>query len=346
MIPHPNAVLSLWLLAAPLGAQQIGSGAPVPVRMATTAFGVSAEVEVRDLPAAAAQEAVTEALSEIHTISLLTDPDGDAAGGIGPLNQAAGGAPQVIEPRVAELLLRSLQFCIWSNGAYGPLGGELYELWEELEAKGERPAPSDLRQSVGSAECTRLILDNPHGEDGRPARAKLALGSRVDLRGIARGFAVDRAAKMLESRGARDFWIEIDNVWRARGDGPDGHGWLAVLPPTPGEKEPLDRIWLRDQALAIFSIYPIRGDEPPDPFIDQRSGVPARGVVTVVAVTDLAVDAEPLVSALFVLGHRDGLMKLGVLSPRPSVLWILGQGAGTPLEASYRWTELDRIWRR
>lgn len=348
MFPHPNAVLTVCLLAAPAAAQQLasdGDGGANPVRMTTSAFGATAEVEVRDLPAAAAEEAVVEALSEIHAISLLSDPDGTAAGGIGALNQAAGGAAQVVEPRVAELLLRSLQFCIWSNGAFGPLGGELYELWAELEAKGERPTPADLRRSVGSAECARLVLASPDPQAGGPARAELAAGSRVDLRGIARGFAVDRASTILENRGARDYWVELDNVWRAQGDGPDGRGWLAVLPPPPGEDEPLDRIWLRDQALAISSIHPIRG-QARDPFIDQRSGVPARGVVTVVAVTTLAVDAEPLVSSLFVLGHRDGLMKLGVLSPRPSVLWLLGQGDGTPLEATYRWTELDRIWRR
>jgi thiamine biosynthesis lipoprotein len=347
MIPHLSAVLTVSLLAAPIVAQELesdGRGAAGPVRLAASVFGASAEIEVRDLPTGAAEELIEDALAEIHALSLLTDPDGTAPGGLGPLNQAAGGGARPVEPRLGELLLRSLQFCIWSNGAYGPLGGELYRLWKELEAKGERPTPSDLRRSVGSAECARLALDGS-GAEGAWTSAALAAGSRVDLRGIARGFAVDRAAEILEGGGARDYWVEIDNVWRARGEGPDGRGWLAVLPPPPGGDEPLDRIWLRDQALAFFSVQPLRGVVR-DPFIDQRSGVPASGVVTVVAVTRLAVDAEPLVSSLFVLGHRDGLMKLGVLSPRPSVLWLLGQGSGTPLEASYRWTELDRMWRR
>ncbi len=95
----------------------------------------------------------------------------------------------------------------------------------------------------------------------------------------------------------------------------------------------------------MIGVEPIRG-EAHGPLLDQRTGVPARGVVTVVAVTDLAVDAEPLVHALFLLGHREGLMRLGSLSPRPSVYWLLGQGVEQPLEATYRWSELERIWRR
>lgn len=364
MFPHPGAhpaflarapltILASWAFAATLGAQSIvpgagGEGVPEPTRMATPAFGITAEIEVRDLAAGVAGAAIEAALSEVFDLSRLSDPQGVETGGAGELNRSAGRGPMTIDPRLAELLLRSLQFCIWSNGAYGPLGGELEILWSDLEERNERPTAGDLRRAVGTTECSRLTLRNDRGDGSAAptsATAELAAGSRVDLQGIARGFAADRAAEILERHGAGNFWIEIGNVWRARGGGPEGHGWLATLPPPPGKEEPLDRVWLRDQALAIISAEPIRG-ETREPLVDQRTGVPARGVVTVVAVTELAVDAEPLVHSLFVLGHREGLIRLGSLSPRPSVYWLLGHGVDQPLEATYRWSELERVWRR
>ena len=338
-------LLAVLMFGALLFAAPSEAEIPEPVRLATNAFGASAEIEVRDLPAAAARAAIEAALSEIYAISVLTDPEGTDPGGVGSLNQSAGHEAHPVDPRVGELLLRSLQFCIWSGGAYGPLGGGLYQMWGELETLGQRPAPSDLRRYVGSAECSRLVLGERPPGVAVPATAQLAEGSRVDLRGIVRGFAVDRAVSVLEQHGARNFWAEVGPVLRAGGGGPDGRGWLTVLPPPPGGDEPLDQIWLRDQALAIFSVHPSESGSE-EPLVDQRSGVEARGVVTVVAVTELAADAEPLVSSLFVLGHRDGHMKLGILKPRPSVYWLLGQGSGTPLEASYRWSELERVRRR
>lgn len=342
MFPYLGTILVSCLLAT------VESTPPnvnaEPVRMATTAFGVSAEIEVRNLHVDAAQKAIEEALAEIFMLSRLSDPDGEEPGGMGALNRAAAQGPQAVEPRLAELLLRSLQFCIWSNGSYGPLGGDLNEMWESLRAKNERPSPSDLRRAVGSAECSRLSLANQEIEGIRKPTAELKEGSRIDLRGISRGFAIDRAAEILKRHDATNFWIEIGNVWSAHGDGPEGRGWLAVLPPAPGEKEPMDQIWLRDQTLAMHSAEPLMG-EIRDP-IDQRSGVPSRGVVTVVTVAELASDAEPLAIALFILGHREGHMKLGSLRPRPSVFWLLGHGTGTPLESTYHWSDLDRVWRR
>lgn len=82
------------------------------------------------------------------------------------------------------------------------------------------------------------------------------------------------------------------------------------------------------------------------PLIDQRTGVPARGTVAVVVVADQAWDAEALSAALFILGRREGQLRLGGYNPRPSILWLLGEGESAPLESSYRWSELSRVPRR
>ena len=117
----------MTLLAAPLAAAP--QDASRPLRMSMQAFGVQAEIEVRDLPAREAEAAIQAALTEIHQVAQLADTGGEAAGGVGVLNRAAGQSPQEIDQRLGELLLRSLQFCIWTQGVYGPLGGQLYDAW-------------------------------------------------------------------------------------------------------------------------------------------------------------------------------------------------------------------------
>ena len=136
-------------------------------------------------------------------------------------------------------------------------------------------------------------------------------------------------------------WIEIGYVWRALGPGADGNGWFVSLPPAPGAKEPLDQLWLVDQAMVLLSVEePI---EPLRPIVDQRTGVPARGVLAVFTASERAVDAQPLATVLFILGHREGQQRLGSLSPRPAVYWLLGEGNSTPLEATYHWSDLRRF---
>ena len=44
---------------------------------------------------------------------------------------------------------------------------------------------------------------------------------------------------------------------------------------------------------------------------------------------------------MFVLGQRQGMMRLGGLRPEPSVAWLLGSGDGPPLLTTHRWAAVD-----
>jgi len=329
------AVVALPFLALGLPAT---AAEPEPVRMATTAFGVSAEVEVRGLPRPAAEEALRAALEEIFEIGRLADPDaGELPGGFGALNAAAGRESRPIDERMAELLTAGLRICFWSHGAHGPLGGEIYRLWRDPGEDRRIPEPTELRWAVVGSDCSRLELA---GDEAMAA--VLGEGTRVDPVWMARGFALDRAARVLEEHGVENAWLEIGPVVRAMGSGPEGEGWPIALPPAPGDERPLDELWLRDQSLAVFTLDPGEREGPPE-LIDQRTGVPPRGVVTVAAVTERAMDAEALAATLFIMGLHEGQMRLGSLRPRPSIYWLLGEGIGDPLESTYRWSELRRM---
>ncbi len=317
-----------------------GSSLAEPVRLSVTAFGTEAEIEVRDLPREVALAAARDALREIFEISQLSEPSGEMPGSIGALNAAAGNGPLVLEARTAELLRRGLQFCWWTNGAHGPLGGELYLLWDPSVPE-RLPEPSELRDAVISAACSQLSLELV--EAG--IRAKVAAGTRVAARGMQRGFALDAAVEVLRAAGVANAWLEIGGVYRAMGGGLDGRGWLVDLPPAPGSTEPSDQVWLLDQAMAVATAKPF-DKWASVRFIDQRTGVPARGVLMVARVTERAVDAEALAATLYVTGLREGHMRLGGLTPRPSVYWLLGQGKGEPLQSTYRWSALNRVKKR
>ena len=313
-------LLLALLLGAPLGAPPSPAA---PLRLTSEAFGKPVEIEVRDLPRETSREIIQKALTEIAEIERLT---GAAGSGIAALNAAAGKGPQPVDPRLLAALTRALDFCVWSEGAHGPLGRDLYTLWTE-PADSEPPSPEQVEKAVGLAACDRLTLDPQKGT------AALAAGSGLDFRGFAEGHAVDRAVEILKKEGAANAFVRIGAVQRAVGSGPGGRGWPAELFRAPGQEEPPDRIYLRDRSLAIASQAL---------HVNQRTGRPAQSVLATATVTDLAVDAQGLASALFITGPREGQLRLGSLRPRPSVRWFLGNGEGTPLLVDYRWSEVAR----
>ena len=296
--------------------------------MAMEAFDSDAQIEVRDLARPAAEAAIQAALAEIYEIERLTNLGAAAPGGLFEA-QARAGTEVSIDPRMAELMVRSVQYCLWSSGVYSPLGGHVEDLWLRRDRTGEGPEPHDLRDAVQRASCDGLALKV------EPPRLKVPSGGRLTTFGVRRGYAIDRAIGVLLQHGVRNAFVEIGHVVRGIGGGPDGKGWLVVVPGVAKTRHPLDQVWLRNQSLAVIR----KGERRR---LDHRKGVAGLGVVQVAAVSELAVDTEILTHALYVTGIPDGQRLLGTLNPKPAIFWLLGNGVGVPLESQYRWSELAR----
>ncbi|MEO6191553.1 MAG: FAD:protein FMN transferase [Thermoanaerobaculia bacterium] len=323
------------LLALLVGAQAPPVAAPstpaAPIRQSVQAFGKPAEIEVRGLPPEEARGALQKAFAEIAEIERLTSGAALAA-----LNATAGKGPRTIDPRLLAVLTRAGGFCVWSEGAHGPLGRDLYALWGLRAPVEDTPSAEQIQQAMGLAACDRLTLESP------PGSVALAAGSGLDLYGFAEGAAVDRAVEVLRQQKVDNGFVRIGPVERGFGPGPQGKGWPVAMPRLPGQEEHADQIYLRDRALAAASQTdrPLQGG--PWSYLNQRTGQPAPGVLATVAVAELAMDAQGLAIAMLVMGPREGQLRIGTLRPRPALLWYLGTGAGDPLVVDYRWSDVVR----
>ncbi|HLE85588.1 MAG TPA: FAD:protein FMN transferase [Thermoanaerobaculia bacterium] len=306
------------------GAAEPGAAAE-PVRLSSRLLGEPAILEVHDLAPEAGEAALRAAFAGLEELEALL------AAAVERLNAGAEAERTVaVEPAVAELLVRALEFCDWSRGAHGPLGGGLAAYWRALAGNPSPPPPPAALTE--SATCDRLRVDPEAGT------ARIAGGSRVDLAGFAAGAAVDRAVAALVEQGAGNGRVRIGRVERAFGAGPDGEGWLAALPVFEGFERPLDQFYLRDRSLALVSRADWEADVPRH--LDQRTGLPPDGVWATVAVTERALDAQALAVAALVLGAREGRFRSATIEPRPSVLWLLGRGTGRPLLMELNWAAL------
>ena len=316
------AALLAGTMASPSYAQQVS------LRVTGTAFGETAEIEVRDL----SRETGAGALNSAWTALV------DAEAELRRFQEQSTGQPLRASAEVARLLVRTQGFCRWSDGSMSGLGAPIYKLWDPRLAA--LPTPAALESAAEAARCGRLTIDEKTGQ------VELLPGSAIDLRNFARGWAIDRAADLLEGLGASDFEVQIGNLVRAAGPGPGGRGWPFPLPKFAQLTDPLGTLLLRDQSVAIAdpTEAPFRiAGETHSRYIDLRSGRPSTGVAGVVVVSELAVDAEPLATAMAVFGANAGQMRLGTLRPKPAVLWILGSPeAGAPVLATSNWSSVRK----
>jgi thiamine biosynthesis lipoprotein len=341
----PLGVLILLVAQSLVGVPPATASDSRPVAEAEV-FGEPLRIEIEAPPGEASAETLAAALREALEIEQLVNVSGAQEGGLGPLNSTPGSVP--IDPRIFDALERALAFCVWSQQAHGPLGGTLNAAWGLRRSSGGAPDPQFLQAQVELAYCERLHLDRT------AMTGTLEAGSQADLWGFERGLVVDRTVDVLLERGISNGFVQLGDMTRAFGPGPQDAilagerppgGWVVALHPGGDERIERQFVVLRDQALSLASrqvqTLIVEGEAMP-PYIDQRVGQLVRGKLGVAAVTDRALDAEALSVALFVMSQREGEFRIGSLQPPPAVRWYLGSGTGFPLISERGWSALPK----
>ena len=151
-----------------------------------------------------------------------------------------------------------------------------------------------------------LTLDRPAG------RARKSAPIHLDLCGIAKGYAVDRMAAVLQRHGVRHALTTLDGELRAVGSQATGEPWAVALERPDAERRVVHSvIELQDLAVATsgdYRRYLQVGDARLAHTMDARRAAPVNN--TVASVTVLAsscMHADAWATALLVAGAGESL---------------------------------------
>jgi len=317
--------LPLLLLATRLGCGAVcADDPPPPARLEWPVMGTLAAVATpaarcNDLPAL--RDPVRAAFADIEQRCSVFLPDSE----LSRMNRAAGNGDWIaLSPDVADVLHAALRLSRDSGGVFDPTVGPLLAAWG-FRGGGVRQEPTAAELATARAQVgwTNVLRD-----PGDPNRARLALpGMRLDLGGIAKGFAVDEGFRRLRQAGFADFLVDLGGNLRAQGEAEPGRGgWRAGIrnPFAPGEILG-DILLTNGEALATSGNYErfveLDGRRYAH-ILDPRTGRPAEGVAGVTVLAPSGSQGDGLSAALFILGP-DASTRLLALRPGCEALWVL-----------------------
>jgi thiamine biosynthesis lipoprotein len=165
---------------------------------------------------------------------------------------------------------------------------------------GEADASPDLRHVLAACDHLALVTEGSfdarrHRPDGHP-----------DPSGFVKGWAIEEAAWLLDSAGARNYWINAGGDIVARGASAPGRPWrVGIRHPDRGDRVAAV-VAVSDRAVATSGDYE-RGDHIRDP---RSGGGPVAGLRSVTVVGPALAFTDAYATALFVMG-LDGLRWLG-----------------------------------
>ena len=249
---------------------------------------------------------IQDLLEEINRELSVFDPESQ----VSLFNRMPAGERLCVSAGFQEVMRIALKVHSLSHGAFDPTAAPLIDLWGfgEKGFYGQKPEPQEIAAALELVGLDGVHLD----ESGCLSKEKD--GIRLNLSAVAKGFAVDELAGILEDMGQKYFLVSIGGDMRARGPKPDGSNWqIGVNRPHPGAglKDTVKKIEITSGAVATSGSYRnfFRSEDKIfSHIIDPSTGYPAHeGTVSATVLADSCILADALATALTVMDSTRGM---------------------------------------
>ena len=242
-------------------------------------------------------------LVEINKLMSTYDPQSE----LSRFNQHKGDSPFPMSDETLLVLNEAKRLGELSHGYLDVTVGPLVNLWgfgPTLRPE-KVPSPEMVEETRGRIGLDKLVLL----ENGAK---KSSDDLYVDLSTIAKGYAVDQLAKIMEAKGVTNYMVEIGGEMRVSGVNASGHPWrIAVEKPLTKQRAMQRLIAIGDNAIASSGDYRNYFEENGVRYshlIDPTTGYPIQHkVVAVTVVHESSMTADGLSTALNVMGKDRAL---------------------------------------
>lgn len=264
-------------------------------------MGTRVSVDLWDDDEAAGLALVRQVLDEYRRIDAEMStyrPDSE----ISAVNAGAAEAAIPVSDEIFGLLQRALSLSAASGGAFDITYDSVGYLYDFRKRIAPDQAAIDAR--LGSVDYRHVVLD----EASHSVRFTRD-GVRINLGGIAKGYAVERAAALLRSAGVEHALLNAGGDTRVLGDR-RGQPWIVGIRHPRLDDAIVTRIPLVDEAISTSGDYERFFEADGRRYhhiIDPSTGEPTVGVLSVTVIGPDATETDGLSTTLFVLGVEAGL---------------------------------------
>lgn len=218
------------------------------------------------------------------------------------VNAEAASRPVPVGRELLDLIGRALELSAASGGAFDITYDSVGYLYD-FRAR-QRPTEDEIDARLAAVDFRHVVIDR----DASTIRFSHP-GVRINLGGIAKGYAVERGAAILREHGIRHAVLNAGGDTRVLGDR-RGQPWIVGIRHPRLDAEVVTRLPVVDEAVSTSGDYERFFDEDGRRYhhiLNPATGEPTEGILSVTVIGPDATMTDGLSTTLFVLGVDEGL---------------------------------------
>ncbi len=264
-------------------------------------MGTRISVELWHDDPATAKQCEEAVFTEMHRIDALMSPYKEDSL-LAKINREASKQPVKVSPELYRLIEQSIKISELSGGAFDitfASVGYLYDYRQHI-----RPSDEEIKKHLGAIDYHHIVL-NPNDlsvEFNSP-------GVRIDLGGIAKGYAVDNGIRILQQCGVKNGLVSAGGDSRIIGD-KRGRPWMMGIQHPRKKPGVAVALPLSDIAISTSGDYERYFDDEGERhhhIISPSTGKSASGVISASVIGPEAIMTDALSTTVFILGTDKGL---------------------------------------
>ena len=267
---------------------------------------------------AQAEEAIEESLQRLQELDTLLQPKSEE---LERISRFAGKQPVKISPELFHILEVSQEYSKRTDGAWDVTAGKLVELWGIGTEHAKVPSEEEISVALQKVGWQHLQLDA-----GEQTAFLEIEGMKLDLGGIAKGYAADEVRRIYEQHGIKSGLINLGASSIYAVGQKEHRPWRIGIrhPRSENADTCLAVIPLSDAALSTSGDYERTLEENGKKYhhiLNPKTGYPAdEGIISntiIVSGTakDVGMLSDLLTTAVFVMGRESGKAFLETLPP-------------------------------
>ncbi len=237
-----------------------------------------------------------------------------------------------VDQRIIDMLLYAKDMYEKTDGTVNVAMGSVLSIWHDYRQEGldepwaaKLPPMEKLENAAEHTDINDLVIDE---EASTVTLTDPAM--KLDVGAIAKGYAVEMAARSLEEQGISGYVINVGGNVRTVGAKGDGEKWTVGIenPEEDSEEAYLAYLKLAGESLVTsgsYQRYYVVDGKRYHHIIDPETLMPSEGYVSVSVVCKSSADGDALSTALFCMDLEVG-MELVESLPETEAMWVLHDG--------------------